>query len=224
MDPHRAAWNKQQKVLHEALAHPEKHPEWIDLFFSQHAQVHSAQMSSSGLWSFEDEILNGLDEHSIRCTPPDCEHSIAWILFHLARIEDVTMNMLVLGGEQLAERDGWLEKMKTPITGTGNAITLEMVSKFSEVVDLDMLRSYRISVGRCTRQIVGQLKSIELNRKVDPDRMQQVVLSGVVVPAAKEVLDYWGSRTISGLLLMPATRHCILHLNEAEQLKHSMQR
>jgi hypothetical protein len=42
---------------------------------------------------------------------------------------------------------------------------------------------------------------------------------GAVVEAARGLLDYWGKRNIAGLLLMPATRHNLVHLNEALQLK-----
>jgi hypothetical protein len=42
---------------------------------------------------------------------------------------------------------------------------------------------------------------------------------GAVLPEAMEIINYWSSKTIAGLLLMPATRHCILHLNEAERIK-----
>jgi hypothetical protein len=45
MDLNRAAWNRQHQILQKALSYPEKHPEYLSLFLSQHAQVHSARMS-----------------------------------------------------------------------------------------------------------------------------------------------------------------------------------
>jgi hypothetical protein len=38
-----------------------------------------------------------MTEAQICCIPPKGGHSIAWTLFHLARIEDITMNMLIAG-------------------------------------------------------------------------------------------------------------------------------
>jgi hypothetical protein len=35
-------------------------------------------------------------------------------------------------------------------------------------------------------------------------------------------VDYWSRRTVAGLLLMPPTRHCFLHLNEALRIKHAL--
>jgi len=58
-----------------------------------------------------------------------------------------------------------------------------------------------------------------LKQKVDPIRLQQALDEGAVVEAARGIVDYWSRRTIAGLLLMPATRHSLVHLNEALRLK-----
>jgi hypothetical protein len=99
----------------------------------------------------------------------------------------------------------------------------ESVANFSDMVDIEALRAYRMSVGRRTREIVMQLKPDELKQKVDPFRLQKVREEGAVVEAARGIIDYWGKRNIAGLLLMPATRHNLVHLNEALRLKRSRQ-
>jgi hypothetical protein len=224
MDIHRLAWNKQQQILKSCLAHPEEHPEWLRLFLDQHARVHAGEMSGAGGWSFEDEVLIGLDEPSIRKIPQGEEHSIAWILFHLARIEDVTVNMLVAGREQLLKREDWQVKMNTPVGDTGNAMDVERVALLSGAIEINILSAYRIAVGRNTEQIVSKLTAGELGKQVDPARLQKVKSKGAVLTEAPEVLEYWGKKTVAGLLLMPATRHCILHLNEALRIRYCLSR
>jgi len=44
-----------------------------------------------------------------------------------------------------------------------------------------------------------------------------------VIDAASGIVDYWGGRDVVGLLLMPASRHPIIHLNEALKLKRRRQ-
>ena len=73
------------------------------------------------------------------------------------------------------------------------------------------------------REIVQQLEPQALKRKVDPSHLQQVWDEGAVVEAARGIVDYWGRRNIAGLLLMPATRHNLVHLNEALRLKQRRQ-
>jgi hypothetical protein len=93
------------------------------------------------------------------------------------------------------------------------------VANLSAQADIDALRAYRQSVGRRTREIVKKLKPEELKQKPDSSRFQRVMDEGALLPQAIEILNYWSSRSIAGLLLMPPTRHNFLHLNEALRIK-----
>jgi uncharacterized damage-inducible protein DinB len=219
LNPQHATWNKGQHLLQDALADPLKHPEWLDVFLSQHGQLHSRQVSDEK-WTFEDEVLDVLDEAGLRAIPPGFEHSIAWILWHLARCEDLTMNMLVGGIGQVLERQGWKDKLHAPFLHTGNEIDLKEVVHFSQTIDLTHLRAYRSAVGESTRQIVRQLSPSELHQLARPERMNKVRALGMVLDPG--ILNYWSRRTIAGLLLMPPTRHCFTHLNEAARIKKAL--
>ena len=59
----------------------------------------------------------------------------------------------------------------------------------------------------------------DFKQKVDQSHLQQVMDEGAVVEAAQDLIDYWGRRNVAGLLLMPATRHNFVHLNEALRIK-----
>ena len=43
---------------------------------------------------------------------------------------------------------------------------------------------------------------------------------GAVDEIASWLIDYWSKRNIAELLLMPATRHNLVHLNKCLRLKH----
>jgi hypothetical protein len=224
MDHNHMVWNKNQHRLQTALANPENHPEWLDLFLRQHGQVHSSQVYGGGEWYFEDEVLDGMDDHALRTVRGGSQHSIAWILWHLARIEDLTMNMLVAGTSTLFERDRWAGKLNAPFTNTGNEIDAGQVNLLNQTIQLENLRAYRVAVGQHTQQLASQLTAGELRQKVSGERIQRIRASGAVVPAADGIVNYWSRRTIAGLLLMPPTRHCFTHLNEALRIKHSLKR
>ncbi len=185
--------------------------------------VHTAAMSEAGLWSFEDDIWQDASEVIIRRIPKGGDHSIAWVLWHSARIEDVTMNLLVAGCPQLYTAENWADQMKTPFRHAGNAMSAVDIASLSTAIDLEALRAYRLAVGRRTRAIVQVIPPEQVRQKVDPSRLRQVAEQGAVIPEAQEIIDYWGGRTIAGLLLMPPTRHNFLHLNEALRLKQKRQ-
>jgi len=221
MDINRKRWNEGHQKLNRALASGNSE-QAIELFLSQHAMVHSSKMARTGLWSFEDEVLNGLTDQQIRSIPPSGEHSIAWIILHLARIEDITMNLLIAGKEQLFTKDHWAKKLKLNIVHSANKMDANSLAKLSSMMDIRALKSYRIAVGRRTRQIVQTLTREDFKEKVQPERIQKVMDDGAVVQEAMEIINYWSKKTIAGLLLMPPTRHCILHLNEAQRIRNKL--
>ncbi len=223
MNNNQKLWNQNQQKLRLALASG-NHQKAIDLFLDQHAVLHSAKIARAKSWSYEDEIFEDATESTLRTIPKNGEHSIAWIIWHLARIEDVTMNNLVAGSQQIFDQEYWAKRIKARIHHTGNAMDEDAVASFSKKIDLDELRAYRLAVGRRTRSIVKRLKSHQLERKVQPKRIEQVLIENSVLEEAIEIVVYWSKRTIAGLLLMPPTRHNFLHLNEALRIKQKLQR
>ena len=127
MEPNRKFWNDNQKKLRRALDSND-HSNAIECFLTQHAMVHTKKMSRMDLWSFEDEIWQRLTAETFRAIPPKGEHSIAWILFHIARVEDITMNMLVAGTPQLYIRDKWAGKLKSTIHHSANKMDMDSVA------------------------------------------------------------------------------------------------
>ena len=168
--------------------------------------------------------MSGLTDTQVRAILSGGEHSIAWILFHLARVEDITMNILVAGTEQLFTKDDWAGKLKVGIVHSANRMDDESVAKLSARINVTALKAYRVAVGKRTRQIVQKLRAEDFKKKVEPDRIQKVMAAGAVIPEAMEIINYWSTRTIAGLLLMPPTRHNILHLNEALRIRQKLLR
>jgi hypothetical protein len=219
MDPDRKRWNEGQQALRKALARPGTHAQAVELFLTQHAMIHSAEMSKAGLYSFEDEIWNGLDDASARYIPPEIEHSVVWCFWHLTRIEDVTMNMLLAGTPQQFLHDGWFDRLGIPFRHTGNGMDAAEVAKLGATINIPAFRAYRLAVGKQTRKIVKGLKPGDLLLKVEAARLEQVMAEGAVIEAGRGVIEYWSELTGAGLLLMPPTRHAILHLNEVSKIK-----
>jgi hypothetical protein len=225
METKRKAWNQGQQLLRRSLIHPDQSRRWLELFLDQHGMVHASTVAQKpGLWSFEDELLEGLQPAQMRMLPAGGEHTLAWVFWHLTRIEDVTMNVLVSGEDQLLLDEEWLNRLKVQDPSTANATDVPAVETLSREIDLDALSAYRLAVGLRTRRIVAGLSTDDLKRKTPPDRIQRLAAEGAVVEAAGEILDYWSGLTVAGLLLMPPTRHTFLHLNEASRIKDRLRR
>ena len=221
MDNKRALWNSQQKLLRDIILKPDRFDEAIKLCLDQHSMVHSSEMSQISAVTFEDELWEGLDELSFRTMPTVKDETVAWSLWHLTRIEDITMNILVADETQIINTDNWIERMNVNVLDTGNAMTDEEIIDLSSNIDMQELRNYRIAVGRKTRDIIQQFKPADLKRKMEPKRLQRILDEGAVlnVDGAKWLIDFWGRKNVAGILLMPVTRHNLVHINESMNIK-----
>lgn len=198
------------------------HQETIRLFLAQHAMLHSAEMSSSGAWSFEDEVLEGLSDAQVRSRPASDMNSIVWLIWHMARIEDVTMNLLVAGRPQVLDEADWVQQLRLNRRDVGTSMSESEVADFSNQVDCSVLRAYRMTVGRRTREIASSLQPSELWERIDLTNIHRLMAAGALAEAAYELAQAWSGWKKAGMLTMPATRHSFTHLNEAHRVRRKL--
>lgn len=214
-------WNEKLKQLRSIILKPDKFQESINLCLELHAMVHSSEMSNINHATLEDELWAGLDEVKIRTAINEKGRTIAYGIWHSTRIEDITMNILVNGGEQVINTGNWIEKINTTVKDTGNGLTYEEILEFSKQINIEALRSYRIAVGRRTEEIIKSLEFSDMKRKIERDRLRRIIDEGAVSEdeAAIWLIDFWGRKNVSGILLMPVIRHHVVHINESLKAK-----
>jgi hypothetical protein len=223
----RKQWNENHKKLTNIIVKPSEHKSSIQLFLDQHRLLHSSRMSNSPVPTLEDELVKGLSKGTFRKYPvtiPDTKNSIVWHMWHVTRIEDMTMNVLVNNDKQVLYSEGWNKKLKVNYPHSGNEMTENEIADLSENIDIEALMAYRVEVGRKTREIVSSLLPDTLKQKVKTERIKLLEGQSGVKKEASWLLDYWENKTVAGLILMPATRHIFLHLNKSIRIKQRIQK
>lgn len=146
------------------------------------------------------------------------KRSIAFMVYHTTRIEDINMNTLIAKQEQVFFENNIQAKLNIPYSDTGNAWSNEDMDKFNSSINIDELLKYRLLVANRSKQIIDTLTLDEIKRKPDDDDINRLKGSSVSEDeGAIWLLDYWKNKTIGQLLLMPLTRHQAFHLNECIQ-------
>ncbi len=221
MDNLKKLWGSKQILLRSILLKSDKFDEAIKLCLEQHSMVHSSEMSRIDAVTFEDELWKDLDQNTFRIMPTIKDEIIAWSLWHLTRIEDITMSILVADEAQVLNTDNWLKKMNVRVCDTGNSMTDKEINDLSSKINMQELCKYRITVGRKTREVIQRFQPSDLKRKMEPARLQRVLDEGAVlnVDGANWLIDFWGRKNVAGILLMPITRHHMVHINESMRLK-----
>lgn len=213
-------WNPLQARLKEIITKKDHFCEMQELLLRMHSLVHSTDVYGGKEGTFFDEIWEGLEDYEFRTMPTVKDDTVAWNIWHITRIEDLTANYLMCDREQVLN-PLWQERMRISVTDTGNSMTDDEIISFSNEIVKEVLYEYRAAVGKRTREIIEKLKPEEIKRKVSGEGIDRISAAGGVAqhPDAVWLLDFWGRKTVAGIIQMPITRHQIVHLNDCRRLK-----
>jgi hypothetical protein len=138
-----------------------------------------------------DEITDGLsdDQANYRLSPN--ANSIAWLLWHSARVQDVQLADLA-GVEPVWTRDGWVERfgLDFPPDDFGYAHSPEDVAKVQ--VSADLLGGYYRAVHQLTLEYVSTVDGDELARVVDERWVPPVTASARLVSSIDDCAQHLG--------------------------------
>ena len=217
MESRRPLWNAQQSDLRVMLLKSDRFEEAMRICLEQHSLVHSSEMSGVEVETFEDELWRDLDSTTFKTAIGAKGRTIAYGIWHSTRIEDITMNILVAGSNQVIDSDNWITRINSNIYDTGNAMNADEIREFSSNINMQELYKYRITVGRRTREIIQKFKPTDVKRKFDDISLRKIFDIGAVSKndAASWLVDFWGKKNVAGILLMPVTRHHVVHINES---------
>lgn len=216
--------SEEHKELSTLIRKKNSFRESMQLLLRLHASLHLSVVSGSEP-NEVDALLEDLTPQEAAAMPEKNGETINWAIWHMARIEDITMNVLAAKKNQVFTGD-IQKRINTTLTDTGNALTQEEIGVFSIQVRLPELIAYWNEVGSRTRAVVSELTSDDMSRPVEKNNLDAVLEAGGVTNHQDSVwlLDYWGSKNIAGLLLMPPTRHLMLHLNDCCRWKSMLRK
>ena len=184
------------------------------LLLADHARVHSKATTGVADLSMEDSLCDGLTDGQLRGRPAMGFNSVAWLLWHLTRIEDVVVNTLVRGVPEVLDREPWPGRLGLEARHVGTGSDDAEVGDLSERVDLVALRAYRAAVGRETRAWLAEVDLDALEGVPDvAARLAQVPAD--IAERGAWLRTFWTGKTGLWLVSFPVIAHGYLHIGEA---------
>jgi len=195
----------------------------MELALEIHAITHTGKVSSSNAQTYCDDLLSGLGNEDFSVMPTEKDKTIAYHLWHIARIEDLVGNLLIMKQPQIFN-DEWMTRLNVSIKDTGNAMDSQQIIDFSERINTQELVNYRNAVGCQTRQNLKSLTPKDLKRKPEAEYLARLVSEGGLLENKDSIWlkDFWAKHTVAGLILLPLTRHHMMHLPESMAIKKSV--
>ncbi|MBI4304850.1 MAG: DinB family protein [Chloroflexi bacterium] len=197
----------------------------IEFFLQQHARNHSSKVATwegtnpQGMNS-EDTILQGVTDEQIRKVPKTGLNSIAWVLWHIARSEDVGVSFTAKGS-QVWHEGAWAQRLKYERADFGSGMNADEVADLSRRIDIPALREYRWAVGRRTREVARTLRPEQLTEKVDIANVRKAINLGSYGPSINpaQTEKSWTTRSKGYALSTYAITHNIGHWGEITTIK-----
>jgi uncharacterized damage-inducible protein DinB len=146
------------------------------------------------------EAVAGLDEDRLAFRPDPGANSVAWLVWHLSRVQDDHVAE-VAGGRQIWTAGGWVERFRLPfdVAATGYGHSAEDVGRVRATAEL--LAGYQDAVHASTVDYLRTLADDDYRRVVDERWSPPVTLAVRLVSVLDDTTQHAGQAAyVRGLI------------------------
>jgi Protein of unknown function (DUF664) len=138
-----------------------------------------------------DELTDGLTDDEANYRPSPSANSIAWLIWHSARVQDFQLAPIA-GVEQVWKTGGWVDRfgLVLPRNDTGYGHGPNEVAKVQAPADL--LAGYYHAVHKLTLDFVAGVTAEDLARVVDPNWDPPVTASTRIISIIDDCAQHLG--------------------------------
>ena len=179
----------------------------IQFFKLHHYKLH---FEKGGLQSRIDKLT----EEQIRVCPNDL-NSIAWMLWHLSRCEDVGINRIICENSQVFDDDNWADKLNISRRDIGTSMTFQEVIDLSSQINIKALLNYYLEVTNKVQSEIENIKSEELNKIPSINFLNKVLFDeGALSKNSEWVAEHYSNKTKGWFLGHLGLTHSKGHLGQ----------
>jgi hypothetical protein len=162
-----------------------------------------------GFWNLAEDLL--------RKRPHPRLNSIAWIFWHLTRVEDAGLNRFVTNSTQVFDEGQWMARIRIPWRHNGTDMTSEEVDELSQRIDLQALHDYSRAVHARTLAIVKHLDPQSLDAVMEVERLRVILFDeGLAGPRSAGLLENYTGWSKGKCLMVFGLTHPFQHVGEIE--------
>jgi len=138
-----------------------------------------------------DELTDGLTDEQANYRPSPDANSIAWLIWHSARVQDIQLAPIA-GIEQVWTQDGWVDRfgLDLPRNDSGYGHGPDEVAKVRASPEL--LAGYYQALHKVTLEFVARVTGDELARIVDRNWDPPVTASARIVSIIDDCAQHLG--------------------------------
>jgi hypothetical protein len=188
-----------------------------DLFLDQHAAMHSVAVGGNKM-SAAERTFTGLTDAQMRVRPREDLNSVAWLMWHIARAEDIMVNTILAGRPQVFD-DTWMKRLGIGRRDFGIGMTSAEVTELTQQIGPGALREYRDAVGLRTRDVVSGFKPQDWEGQVAAEAVERAAAEGAFGARTEMLVKAFPGRPRAAVLSGIALFHSAGHMGEAATVR-----
>jgi hypothetical protein len=188
-----------------------------DLLLDEHGRMHAIGVTGDK-GTLAERTFGGLADDQMRTRPREDLNSLAWLMWHIARAEDIFANVILTGREQVMD-EGWLARLRTSRRDFGIGMTKPEVDELTARVDITALREYRDAVGRRTQEVIRGFGPADWQGELQAAPLEKAAALGCFGPKAELVAKAFTGRPRIAILGGLLVTHAAMHMGEAQTVR-----
>lgn len=182
----------------------------IQLFLARHVLMHTRV----------DGLTEGLTDEQVRGHVHPAANPLAWLLWHIARSEDTSVNLVVATEPQVLDA-AWARRLRVARRDIGEGMTMAEVDQLCETIDLGALSAYWATVGERTAAVVSALTPGALDTVISPKEFERAIVDEGMLsgPLVSRVRELWAGMTRGRFLMYLPFTHNYEHIGQADLLR-----
>ncbi len=171
----------------------------------RHQQLHTEVLAN---------LKNTLSEEQLKFRPLEGMQPIIWLVWHMARVEDMGLSRFIWRTHQLYDAS-WRARMNLQIDHYGTSMREEEVANFVKTVEVDGVLAYQTAVGQRTKEMLEKLDVDTLDEVLSEEEVLRVVRDeGMASEDAQWVSPHYIGKTRGWMLCHMGLTHNFRHFGQ----------
>ncbi len=166
-----------------------------------------------------DALFDNLSDAQARARP-NGQNSIAWLLWHVSRAEDIGVNRFASDRTEVFDDGGLGRPIGLSRRDLGTGMTSDEVDELSRKIDIAALRTYWTAVGARTVEVLRSTGSRSWDEVVSQEHVRRVVFEeGGYGPNAEFAAPFYAGQTRGWMVGHLALTHSYGHFFDARTVR-----
>lgn len=160
-------------------------------------------------------FMQKMEEDKIRKRIIPLMNPVAWMIWHVLRVEDMFLSNVVFRKEQAFHKDGWQERLGIRTAHVGTGMSTKEADELAGEIDLNALKEYNLAIREHSMNLIRLLPEWPSNELDDAQEIEKRLLASDAFPTevAKERSIAYAPTPVSTCVL-GVVNHTYMHFGQ----------